>query len=1393
MQTLGQIITTLTAMVMVLSAQVGNLNQQAAVVTYPSGAHSLFTNQTPILPSNSDGATTNYELGMKFQTDTAGQIVGVRFYKTSNESGTHTGRIWSASGSQLASVVFTSETASGWQEQLLATPLNITANTTYVVTVNTGNSYYVATDNGLQSQVTNGDLLSVVGSNGVYGSVGQFPTQTYQTSNYFRDIIFVPGTITPPLTSPSISSFSASPSSITSGNSSTLSWSVSGNPIPTLSISNIGVVTGLSINVSPTQTTSYTLTTTNSQGTATANTTITVSTTPPTDTTAPSIPQNLSATTVSSSQINLMWVASTDNIGVIGYDIYRGGILLTSVIGTSYSNTGLSPLTLHSYTVRAKDAVGNVSAQSSSASATTQAIQTGSNINCDATTLQTAISNAVSGAVITCNTGNWSGNISIPSTKGVTVNGNGSTHSGTFNLDSNSIVSSRITNFIFTSGTGIMNIRGGDPTSAPWRVDHNTFTGNGHTMIHFGTAPGLFDHNTFTSLAAANEFIHNEAYGAGNTAGWTNALTPGSYQAVYLEDNSFTTPTSQSNNAWIQSYYGARMVYRYNTFNYTRVDAHGTAGNVGARWWEFYKNNFVQTGGNAGGSVVNNRAGSGIVFDNTKSGSLLTGDIGLCEEDSGYPASYQVGRGQNQTLYPAYAWGNAIPVNVDSCEAPEVSGMVQFNRDIYRDTGASCVSGGSCTSGVGIGTLLPTTCTTNTGFWKTDAGGNWNGTNGTSNDGALYKCTSTNNWTLYYTPFTYPYPLDTNGLPNPSGGSNPPLPPSTYTLTVSKSGNGSGTVTGSSINCGVNCSQANITSGSQITLFASASSGSSFVGWSGGGCSGTGSCTVMVSSNTTITATFNTSVVVGGTTHWVSPTGTASWNSCASQTALSGASACSFSTMSSNFSGGDTVYFRAGTYNLSGYFIIRAKSGTLATPTTFKNYSGENVILRGPGYSSGSLYIDNSDYVTIDGLKITNTNQGIFVEGDSDNVIIKNCEVYDLGQDAVHFRGGSDNFLVENCSVHDTGRLNTNEEAFYVGTGENDVTPDYIGFGTIRNNTIYNISGGEAVELKPGAHDMIIEGNNIYNISNVSDYSGIGAIEIFGNLGNAQTWPANPNHIIRNNIIHDSTTAINAGTGATIYNNLIYDIVPGNWSSDYAVRIENDNNDNYVRKIYHNTIDMPSTKVIYNIGGQTDIKNNIGPATTNNLAFSSSYVMSAIDGSENYHLVSSATPINVGANVGITTDLDGNNRPSGASYDYGAYEYTGSTSPVNSTKFIVGQRVQTTSNLNVRSTASATGTLLGNQSLGSLGTIISGGQSADSYFWWNVNYDNAPDGYSVENYLTPYSAPIVGDFNFDGLVNSIDLSLLTSAWNTSNATYDLNSDSTVNSLDYAIMVQNWSL
>ena len=62
---------------------------------------------------------------MRFTSANSGVIQAIRYYKPPSETGTHVGRIWSSTGQQLASVTFTNETGSGWQQQTLASPLVI--------------------------------------------------------------------------------------------------------------------------------------------------------------------------------------------------------------------------------------------------------------------------------------------------------------------------------------------------------------------------------------------------------------------------------------------------------------------------------------------------------------------------------------------------------------------------------------------------------------------------------------------------------------------------------------------------------------------------------------------------------------------------------------------------------------------------------------------------------------------------------------------------------------------------------------------------------------------------------------------------------------------------------------------------------------------------------------------------------------------------------------------------------------------------------------------------------------------------------------------------------------------------------------------------------------------
>jgi hypothetical protein len=134
---------------------------------------------------------------MRFQTDQDGFIRALRFYKGAANTGTHVGSLWQADGTLLAQVTFQNETGSGWQEQALPSPVPVTANTSYIVSYHAPNGGY-ALDVGYFSG-TGEDAAPLRaladgedGPNGVYayGATSQFPSFTWQSTNYWVDVVF---------------------------------------------------------------------------------------------------------------------------------------------------------------------------------------------------------------------------------------------------------------------------------------------------------------------------------------------------------------------------------------------------------------------------------------------------------------------------------------------------------------------------------------------------------------------------------------------------------------------------------------------------------------------------------------------------------------------------------------------------------------------------------------------------------------------------------------------------------------------------------------------------------------------------------------------------------------------------------------------------------------------------------------------------------------------------------------------------------------------------------------------------------------------------------------------------------------------------------------------------
>ena len=151
------------------------------------------TSATPATPTVSDFSSS--EVGLRFKADVNGFITGVRFYKGTSNTGTHTGSLWSNTGTLLGRVTFSGESSSGWQQANFSTPVAVTAGTLYVVSYHANSGQYSQTANYFSGggAMDNGPLHAPTGSNGllVHSSSPSFPSSTSSSAaNYFVDAVF---------------------------------------------------------------------------------------------------------------------------------------------------------------------------------------------------------------------------------------------------------------------------------------------------------------------------------------------------------------------------------------------------------------------------------------------------------------------------------------------------------------------------------------------------------------------------------------------------------------------------------------------------------------------------------------------------------------------------------------------------------------------------------------------------------------------------------------------------------------------------------------------------------------------------------------------------------------------------------------------------------------------------------------------------------------------------------------------------------------------------------------------------------------------------------------------------------------------------------------------------
>jgi hypothetical protein len=177
----------------------GNTNLSVLV---PSTSTSLTIWPSTAIPGTVDsGPDSAVELGVKFTSDVSGTVSGIRFYKGGGNTGTHVGNLWSSSGAKLASATFTGESATGWQQVYFATPVEITGNTVYLASYHTNVGHYSDDQNYFAGTGVESPPLHALanGGNGIYayGSPSAFPNLSWQSSNYWVDVVFTAGQAQP--------------------------------------------------------------------------------------------------------------------------------------------------------------------------------------------------------------------------------------------------------------------------------------------------------------------------------------------------------------------------------------------------------------------------------------------------------------------------------------------------------------------------------------------------------------------------------------------------------------------------------------------------------------------------------------------------------------------------------------------------------------------------------------------------------------------------------------------------------------------------------------------------------------------------------------------------------------------------------------------------------------------------------------------------------------------------------------------------------------------------------------------------------------------------------------------------------------------------------------------
>ena len=395
---------------------------------------------------------------------------------------------------------------------------------------------------------------------------------------------------------------------------------------------------------------------------------------------------------------------------------------------------------------------------------------------------------------------------------------------------------------------------------------------------------------------------------------------------------------------------------------------------------------------------------------------------------------------------------------------------------------------------------------------------------------------------------------DDGGSSSGDGGTTPPSTGGTQTLSVQSSAGGTVSSSPAGIAaCNTTCS-ASFTDGTVVTLTAGAAQGFSFTGWSGAGCSGTGTCTVTLDAARTVVASFAGTAAVG-TTYFVATTGSDSANGTSLDTP--------FKTLAKAVGvaqAGDVIEVRAGTYDVTGssgnnnFGLVIRTQGSELNWITMRGYNGERPVLKNTS-SNPTVYFYNG---ACDEQEIGNTSgnttcfasfwilQGLEIQGsagggdDGNAVKIDTAKVRLVGNKLC-------------CSVADVVKLVRTandvevldneiwQDASKVTPGANAQGVDIVGADRTRvaGNHVHDVPDF-GIYAKGNARNTLFENNRLVNIGRTDNGHALmlGQETDADRLadGNFETYDG----IVRNNVVVNSTwacLAVSSSSNARFYNN----------------------------------------------------------------------------------------------------------------------------------------------------------------------------------------------------------------------------------------------------------------